>query len=64
MAKEKAKENKERKIKENGKQFLKKKTNHFNVEECKTELKRLEGTNQKCSRYYSDVRNRLAELAF
>jgi hypothetical protein len=59
-----AKEKKERKIKENGKQFLKKKTNHFNVEECKTELKRLEGTNQKCSRYYADVRNRLRVLGW
>ena len=56
-------EKKERKIKENGKQFLKKKTNRFNMEECKTELKRLEGSNQKCSQYYADVSNRLAELS-
>ena len=56
-------EKKERKIKENGKQFLKKKTNRFNMEECKIELKRLEGANQKCSQYYADVSNRLAELS-
>ena len=53
----------ELKIKEYGKQFLNKKTNRFNIEECKIELKRLEGSNQKCSQYYAEIRSRLAELS-
>lgn len=60
MADEKVKEVK--KIKANGKQFAKKKTARFNVEECRTELNRMEGANQTTCDYYEDVMARYLSL--
>ena len=55
-------EKKERKIKANGKQFAKRKTNRYTRDECKIELNRLESGNQKNSKYFSDVQKRYLEL--